>query len=196
MDRDTKLQKSIQDLVTRWAKREKILKPGEQIRVHAWIETSPTATVAVVSSPGNNTVADIPGSILKKPVNETLGLSTRARNVLSNEHINTVEELTQREIRELMGYRNSGSTVVMDCRRALARFNLTLKGCPLWTGEPVADLGLPSNVASGLIKIGVLTKTELLKQSLKLLREKGLPRSSVGIVKRWARMRGSPLSEE
>lgn len=194
MSRQTALQNSIQNLVSRWAKRKRVLKPGEQIKVNAWIETVPTALVAMVSLSGNDRIVPIPDYILNASVDE-LNLGTRAGNILNNACITTIGKLLDTPVEQLKKYRNSGPTAIADIRRGLADFNLKLDGYPVWTGEPVTDLGLPSYVEKNLKKIGIHTKTELLSQSLVQLQEKGLFRSSAETIKRRMRSLGHPLSE-
>lgn len=99
-------------LISRWAKREKILQPGEVIEID--IRVVKNSQLVVLTITGEKDLAAVRAMSV-----ERIGLSTRTINALFNRDIVTVGRLADSSYRELMGIRNFGKKGLSECIQSL-----------------------------------------------------------------------------
>jgi DNA-directed RNA polymerase alpha subunit len=110
-----KLQIELQELITTWAEKRKILGPHETLKVNVEINKISPVTIdlsAHLDYKGTQNVDDM-------SVNE-LELSVRTANCLNNENIETVGQLRQKTVDELLEIKNLG-------KRSLTELQVELK---------------------------------------------------------------------
>lgn len=115
-------QAELAELVLKWAKKTKLLRPGEIINVTIEISTPPPVTVKIEGYSGPTDIGLVRFSDLE--------LSVRAENVLLNAGIVVVNDIRGKTLAELQKIKNMGNKSIREIQEALLKLGVEVKWFP------------------------------------------------------------------